>query len=386
MHVVIDYTYAICQQEGVARYTRSLVDALAQIDTEDRITLFSTERPRLHRGFPVAPNMRPIVVPIGSRAMAVMWQRARLPVSMEAFTGPADVVHGPFLLPRSIAMRSVITIHDVAHLTIPDYVAPSNARYLKKLIHRIAKHADHVITDSACTANDLESLLGVPREKVTAVHLGVDRKFAPVRDSAQLADFDARYGMMHPLVLAIGTIEPRKRYDALVAAFAHARTSPGGPRMLAIAGPRGWRAEETVAAINTYDVADSVKLLDFVPEADLATLYSTADVLAMPARYEGFGLPTIEAMACGTPVVCSATGSLPEVTGDAAIHVNVEAEGALANALTRVLADEGLRQTLIARGLERARDYTWERAARAVLDVYRMVAKTRHVHAKRNED
>lgn len=376
MRIVIDYTYAICQREGVARYTRQLVDALTRIDTEDSITLFSSERPR-SQGFPTAANIRPKVVPIGSRAMAAMWQRARLPIPIELFAGPAEVVHGPFMLPPALKASGVVTIHDVAHLTIPGYVEPKNAAYLQSLLPRVARRARHIIADSQRTADDLAARLDIPPSKITVVHLGVDPRLAPVHDPTRSAALDARYGLRHPFVLAVGTIEPRKRYEALVAAFAQARSAQNGPHMLAIAGPLGWRADEALAAIEAYGVQDAVKVLDFVPDADLATLYSSADVLAMPARYEGFGLPTVEAMACGTPVVCSDSGSLPEVTGDAAIHVNVDEDGALAAAIERVLTDASLREGMIARGLERAKQFSWEQAARLTLGVYQAVETSR---------
>jgi len=378
MRIAIDYTSAVTQREGIGRYTRSLVDALTRLDTDDRITLFSSERPRADLGFPVARNIRRRVFPVGSRAMTILWHRARVPLPLEAFAGRADVLHGPdFSPPPALGMRRIATIHDVAYLAAPDFVAPSLIAYLHSIVPRTVRHTAHLIVDSQRTADDVVALLGVPREKITVVYLGVDAKFAPVRDPQRLAELDARYGLAHPLVLALGTIEPRKRYDKLIAAFAQARLAPGGPKMLAIAGPRGWRAEETIAAVRTHGVEDAVKFLSFVPEADIVTLYSTADVLAMPARYEGFGLPAVEAMACGTPVVTSTTGSLPEVTGDAALHADVDAAGALADALVRVTSDATLRETLTARGRERAAGFTWETAARQVLDVYRRVAGNR---------
>ncbi len=384
MRIVIEYTYAICQQEGVARYTRSLVDALTQIDTEDRITLFSTERPRPDRGFPVAPNVRPVVVPIGSRAMAVMWDRIRLPVPIEVFTGLADVIHGPFLLPPSIAMRSILTVHDLSFLTHPECSVPNHAAYLSKAVPRSVNSADHIIAVSEHTARDLVELLRTPRHKISVIHLGVDPMFAPVRDPEQLGALDARYGLQHPFVLAVGTIAPRKNYPGLIAAFAQARRAPNGPRMLVISGRKGWLWDKTFEAVQIHDVADAVRFLDHVPESDLPTLYSTADVLALPSLSEGFGLPVIEAMSCGTPVVCSDGGSLPEIAGDAAIVVSVDNEAALADALMRVVGDAALRETLIARGLQRARLFTWERAARASLEVYSMVTKIGHVRAKQN--
>lgn len=384
MRIAIDYTPAITQQEGIGRYTRDLVGALARLDTEDRITLFSSERPSAARGFATGPNVRSRVFPVGPRAMTILWHRAHAPLPLELFTGGADVLHGPdFAPPPALGMRRIATIHDLAYLAVPDFVAPSLVAYLGKAVPRTAKRAAHLIVDSQSTADDVVSLLGVPREKVSVVYLGVDPKFAPLAERERLAELDARYGLAHPLVLALGTVEPRKRYDKLIEAFARARTAPGGPKMLAIAGPKGWRAEDTVAAARTFGVEDAVKFLSFVPEADIVALYNTADVFAMPARYEGFGLPAAEAMACGTPVVTSNTGSLPEVTGDGALHVEVDTEGALADALVRATTDEQLREALIARGRERAATFTWERAARQVLDVYQRVGGDRKKAATR---
>lgn len=376
MRIAIDYTTAIAQGAGIGRYTRDLIAALIRLDTSDRITLFSSERPRAERGFPTAPNVRSRVLPIGSRNTTILWQRARVPLPLETFTGRADVLHGPdFAVPPTLGMRRIVTIHDLAYLAAPDFIAPKLVAYLGKLVPRMLRRAEHVIADSRHTADDIARLFGTPREKISAIYLGVDSRFHPVRDPVRLAELDARLGLEHPLVLALGTIEPRKRYDALIAAFAAARTAPNGPRMLAISGNGGWRAEETYTAAKAYGVADAVKFLRFIPEADIATLYSTADVFAMPARYEGFGLPAVEAMACGTPVVTSDTGSLPEVTGDAALHVSIDQDGALADALVRLASDASLREALVTRGLEHVRTLTWERAAQQVLGVYEEVVK-----------
>ncbi len=374
MRIAIDYTSAIAQQGGIGRYTRSLVAAMAQLDSVDTLQLFSAERPVAQRTFPKAPNVHCRVFPIGSRWMTILWQRARVPLPMGFFTGSADVLHGPdFALPPAPGMRRIATIHDVAYLTAPEVVAPQNVAYLSSVVRRTVARAHHIITDSQCSANDVVRLLGVPRDRVTAIHLGIERRFAPEQDPARKAELDARYGLEHPFILAVGTIEPRKRYDALIAAFSRARSQPGGPRMLAIAGPKGWRADETLDAVRVHRVANAVKFLDFVPDTELPSLYSTADVLAMPARYEGFGFPVVEAMACGTPVVYSNTGSLPEVVGDAGLVVDVAAEGALADALARATSDAGLRAELSRRGIERAATFTWERTARQTLEVYRAV-------------
>jgi glycosyltransferase involved in cell wall biosynthesis len=383
MRIAIDYTTAIASRHGIGRYTRSLVDALIQLDAGDHITLFSSERPRGDLGFPEQANVRRRIFPIGYRAMTILWDRARFPLPFELLAGRADVLHGPgFAPPPAFGMPRIATVHDLASFTVPDFVAPRFVAYQRALFPRTMKHAAHLIADSQCTADDLVSILGVPREKITVVHLGVDPKFTPLRDHARLAEIDARYGLTHPLVLALGNIERRKRYDKLVEAFALAHAVPGGPKMLAIAGSPGWGAEETLSAVRKFGVEDTVTFLQYLPEADIVPLYSTADVFAMPSRYEGFGLPAVEAMACGTPVVCSDAGSLPEVTGDAALGVAVDQDGALADALARAVSDATLRDALIARGQERARTFTWERAAREVRNVYCAVVET-HVGAGR---
>jgi glycosyltransferase involved in cell wall biosynthesis len=312
MRVVIDYTSALAQVAGVGRYTRSLVDALTRVDGQSDFVLFSSERPRPPRTVPCASNVRLRVVPIGNRLMTIVWQRARLPLPLELFTGPASVLHAPdFTLPPTLGMRSIVTIHDLAFLAHPECAVPSLVAFLSAAVPRAVQAADRVVADSERTAQDLVERLGVPRAKIDVIYLGADPMFMPVRDGERLAAFDARYGLQHPLALAVGTIEPRKNYPDLIAAFASARRALDGPRMLAIAGRKGWLWDATFAAVEEHGVADAVRFLEYVPEAGLATLYSSADVLVMPSLYEGFGLPVVEAMACGTPVVCSDGGSLP---------------------------------------------------------------------------
>ncbi len=211
------------------------------------------------------------------------------------------------------------------------------------------------------------------RERITVITPGVDDSFAPVTDAQALATIDARYRLEHPLTLAVGTIEPRKNYDQLIAAFAQARRQPGGPRMLAIAGRRGWLYEGVFRAIEEYDVGGAVRFLEYVPDADLAALYSTADVLAMPSAFEGFGIPVIEAMACGTPVICSDGGALPEVAGAAALVVPVGDIGQLAEALVGVTSDAARRERMRVLGLNRASQFRWEHAARQHLEVYHRI-------------
>jgi glycosyltransferase involved in cell wall biosynthesis len=390
MRIAIDYTPAIAQNAGIGRYTRSLVDALARLESGDEYLLLSADAPTAARPFPSAAALRPHIIrlagrPIGSRRLTVLWHHLRLPLPVEMLPGQVDVFHGTdFALPPALGLPRVVTIHDLAFLTHPQYATVPLARYLAWVVPRSLRRADAVIAISETTADDIVARYGVARDRITVIMPGVDASFAPVIDRQALATIDARYRLEHPLALAVGTIEPRKRYDYLIAAFAQARQQPGGPRMLAIAGRRGWLYDSVFQAVEEHRVANAVRFLDYVPEDDLAALYSTADVLAMPSAYEGFGMPVIEAMACGTPVVCSDGGALPEAAGDAALIVPVDDIASLADALVAVTSETTRQEAMRARGLARAAEFTWERVARLHLEVYHRVGRNRkHGHDER---
>lgn len=376
MRIAIDYTPAIAQRAGIGRYTRDLVEALAQVDSDDRFTLFSAEPPTPDRGFPTTANMTSRVFGVGNRHMTIFWQRLRAPVPAELFMGNADLIHGPdFILPPALRARRVVTVHDLAFLTHPECAVPKLVSYLSRVVPRALRAADHVISVSQRTADDLHTLLGVPSEKITVIPLGVDPAFTAEVDEQAVAAVREKYGLEGPVALAVGTIEPRKNYEGLVAAFERARQAADGPRTLVIAGRKGWLYEGVFAAVERLGLTEHVRFLDYIPDGELATLYHAAAVVAVPSLYEGFGIPVLEAMASGTPVVCSDGGSLPEVAGDAALVVPVADTDALSDALVRATGDAGLRTSLIQRGRERVAGFTWEAAARAHVQVYHETVK-----------
>jgi glycosyltransferase involved in cell wall biosynthesis len=371
MRIGIDFTPAISQSAGIARYTRDLVTALARLDTPDRFTLFSAERPTKDRGIPDAPNFDTRIVPLGNRNATILWQRLRAPLPIELLAGNMRVFHGPdFILPPTLRARRVVTIHDLAFVTNPECAVPSLVSYLNAVVPRAVRAADRVIAVSRNTADDLAERLGVPRDKIDVIHLGISPAFTPQVDAAAVAALRSKYALERPFVLAVGTIEPRKNYELLIRAFAAARRDPAGPQRLVIAGKPGWLYEGVYNAVEELGLRESVTFLDYLPEGELPTLYHAAAAVAMPSIYEGFGIPVVEAMASGTPVVCSTGGSLPEVAGEAALLVPPTDESALAQALVQIVNDDALRATLRARGLERATLFNWDAAARAHLAVY----------------
>ncbi len=376
MRILFDYTAAIAQGAGIGRYTRSLMNALLRVDHEDRFTLFSAERPTAERPFPSATNARTVTGPLDNRRMTILWHRLRVPLPIEALAGRADVFHAPdFSLPPTIGARKVVTVHDLAFMTHPECAVPALRAYLNRVVPYAVRRADHIIAVSQSTADDLVELLGVAPKKISVIHLGVDPSVGRVDDPDTLSAAEARYGLRRPFALAVGTIEPRKNFARLIEAFALARKAPGGPAQLVIAGRKGWLYDDVFETVERLGLHDDVRFLDYVADTDLSTLYSLASVVAMPSLYEGFGIPVVEAMACGTPVVASSAGSLPEIVGSAGLLAAPEDVDALADALTRAVSDQALRSQLVARGYERVGAFDWDVAARQHVAVYHEVAK-----------
>ncbi len=368
----IDYTPAHEQGGGIGRYVRQLVAALARLDKANEYRLFvaGAAAPAL----PPAPgsNFGWAAVPVSSRNFARLWHRLYLPLSVELFTGRINLFHATdFVLPPLLAStRSLLTVHDLSFVRVPEAASPRLKAYLDQVVPRSVHRADHVLADSQATKDDLVALYGVPPHKITVLLSGVDSRFKPINDPKTLANVRQKYALPErPYILSVGTVQPRKNYGRLIEALARLRAA-GRSIDLVIVGGRGWLEDPIYAAIQRAAVHDYVHFTGFADDEDLPALYSAAACVAIPSLYEGFGLPVLEAMACGTPVVTSNLSSLPEVAGDAALTIAPTDLDALTSALERLLDDESLRTTLSARGLERVKSFTWERAARQLLEIY----------------
>ncbi len=363
----IDYTAAARQGGGIGRYTRELVAALFRLESAHRYTLLAATGGLLddgwRAGLAAAAHIR--TLPLSDDWLARLWQRLRLPIPVEVITGRLDLFYSPdFVLPPTLGgVRTLLTVHDLSFLHYPDAFVPSLRRYLERVVPRAVARADRVLADSESTRTDLVTHLNVPPDQVEVLYSGVDARFCPAPEPGERERIGERYGIgEHPYVLSVGTVQPRKNYVRLVRAFAQV-TVPRWPGLrLLIAGGQGWLCDEILAEAERH--GDRVRVLGFVDDVDLPALYRHAALFAFPSLYEGFGLPVLEAMACGTPVVCSNTSSLPEVAGEAALLVDPLDIAGLAEGMLWVLADEGQCQEMVARGLARAAQFTWERAAR----------------------
>ncbi|MDW8064251.1 MAG: glycosyltransferase family 1 protein [Anaerolineae bacterium] len=366
--ILIDVTAAVRQGAGIGRYARELTRAILRAFPEHRYTLFYAGPVRFPLTWAEGLGVRQRPAPLPERGMVWLWHRLRLPIPVEALAGPADLVYSPdFLLPPTWPGRpTLLTVHDLSFEIMPETLPEPLVAYLRRNVPRAVRRATHVLADSEATRRDLVRLYGVPEERITVLYSGVDPRFRPVEDEAERARVRARYGLgPWPFVLTVGTVQPRKNYPRLIEAFAalvREGSFPDGH--LVIVGEKGWKAEGTFEAIRRSGLMERIRWLGFVADEDLPALYSAAAAFALVSRYEGFGLPALEAMACGTPVVVSWTSSLPEVAGEAGILVDPDSTASIAEGLRRALTDPEGRAARRAAGLARACRFTWEAAAR----------------------
>jgi glycosyltransferase involved in cell wall biosynthesis len=294
---------------------------------------------------------------------------------VDLFTGPVDVCHFPdFTLPPLRNGKTVLTVHDLSFLVYPEYAEKGLRQYLERVVPPSVAGASLVLADSASTRNDLMVLLDVPPDRVQVLLAGVDPRFAPVVDEATLESTRRKYGINFPYILTISTIEPRKNLIGLMKAFSLLKKTTDSRHKLVIGGGKGWLYQEIFAAAKAIDVADDIIFLGYVAEEDLPALYTMADLFGWVSFYEGFGLPVLEAMACGTPVVGSNRASLPEVMGKAGLLVPPEDIEAIADAFGSILGNEQLAAELAKKGREQARLFSWRSTAEQLLSIYHRLA------------
>ncbi len=375
MRVAIDYTPAIAQGAGVGRYARSLVEALLRsgLEPEDRLVLWAARPKRLVARPPESEWVEVRALPLSERWVTIGWQRLRLPLALERLIGPVDVAHATdFVAPPSHA-PAIASVHDLSFLIAPQFAHPRLRRYLSGAVPRTLRRVSRVVAISEATARDIERCYGFPRERIAVIPVGVDPMFRPASEAERERVLE-RLGISTPYLLIVGTVEPRKNHLTLLRAFE--RLHPRYPDVaLVIVGRPGWLSEPIVAAIERAAESLPIRHLRSVTDADLPALYGASLALVYPSWYEGFGLPVVEAMACGAPVVTSRVGALAEVAGDAALLVDPADPDALADAMSALAEDGSLRAELIRRGAARAAQFSWSQAAEAHLRLYREVAR-----------
>jgi glycosyltransferase involved in cell wall biosynthesis len=385
MLIGIDASRAtVARRTGTETYSLYLIRSLIALESGHRFRLYTKGRPpdgALWTGpAPAGVEVRPIPLPR-------LWTHLRL--SAEMLAHPPDLLFVPsHVLPRAHPRLSVATVHDLGYLYFPEAHRPRDRRYLDWSTGWNARASAAVLADSQATKADLVRAYGVDGSKVHVVYLGRDEAFAPVRAGEVLARVCARYGIAGPYLLYVGTLQPRKNLARLVEAYARLVGNPTEVRdqrrddagiRLVLAGKRGWLYDDLFARVRRLGLEGRVVFPGYVEEGDLPALYSGALAALFPSLYEGFGIPVLEAQACGVPVMTSNNSSLPEVAGDAALLVDPHDVEAIAAAMQRLATDEALRAELVRRGFENIKRFSWEKCARETLAVLESIvdAETR---------
>jgi glycosyltransferase involved in cell wall biosynthesis len=370
MRIGIDVRCAFGKKTGVGYYTYNLLKALFRLDRENDYLLFFNslkEKPEdLFRGENLSLVRPPISLP--NRGLHFFWRYLHFP-KIERFTGPVEVFHSPnYQLIPTRSAATVITVYDVSFLKFPEVTMLTARLHYARKIFEYVRGADLIIAISENTKNDLLELTEITEDKIYIVPGACDERFRPVSDSERLAMVKQKYGVEGDFILFVGTIEPRKNLVRLLRSYHRIRDEIDA--QLLLVGTKGWRDREIYETYEELQLSAKVKFLGYVPEEELPHLYSGALFFVYPSIYEGFGLPPLEAISCGCPVISSDVSSLPEVLGEAALYVNPEDESQMAEAMLRLYNDPHERERLSELGLAQSKMFSWEERARMTLRVY----------------
>ncbi|MBV9850027.1 MAG: glycosyltransferase family 4 protein [Armatimonadetes bacterium] len=382
MRVGIDARTLSGPYTGDRTYWRGLLAGLGAVDRENEYVLYVRKPIEGEPPPGLGPNFRWRTLP--TPEADTLWMLRGFPEALRE--DHIDIAHTQYNIPLLGSPCPVVTtVHDVTFALFPDLFLPRDRWVLNGLVPRSMRRAARVIADSECTRRDILRLYRprIPPEKVTTILLAADSRFRPPpggQESARRAS-NSRYDLGgRPYVLAVGVLQPRKNLALLLDAFALIKLGPTAPpHRLVIAGKRGWKNDELDRHLEALpdEVRQEIVFTGYVPDGDLPMLYGGADALCFPSRYEGFGLPPLEALACGCPVLCSRTSSLPEVVGDAGLLLPPDDSSAWANALDKLLSSETVRERWRERGPGRAALFSWEKTARETLRVYEEVVGDR---------
>jgi glycosyltransferase involved in cell wall biosynthesis len=355
---------------GIGTYIRNILRQLARFDRQTEYILICGDRDR-DFGLSLGDNFR---VEVDSSKPYSF--REQLTVPWTLVRTRAGLLHEPhYVLPPLTHCRSVVTIHDCIHLRFPQYLPKRGAlAYARAQMGSAAGRSNRILTVSEASKRDILEFFKVAPEKVTVIYNGIDERFATPPPEDKMRAIEERYQLQGEFALYVGNVKPHKNVERLLDAFHLVRQSGLEDLKLVVIGDDISKYAALRRAVHRYNLHKYVRFLGFLPDETLAVVYRLAAVFVFPSLYEGFGLPPLEAMACGTPVVTSNVSSLPEVMGDAALLVDPYSAEAIADAMQRVLTDTTLRSDLSARGLARAGEFSWERSARRVREIYDEVA------------
>lgn len=351
---------------GIGTYIRQLVGALSRLECSHTFSMIIARQ-----------DAEKIIAPSGWKihqsSIAKYSAGEFLRLGYDVRRTGVDLFHSPhYTLPMGLRGRSVVTIHDLIHLKFPATFNVLQRTYARSMIGHALKHAGRIIAISEFTQRDLVLTFGVKEEKVDVIYLGVGEEFRPIHDTKAIGHFRDRFALRNPFILYVGNVKPHKNLDTLVEAF-RGVLAHHNHLDLVLVGEKLSNHKAVWSKVRAFKIEPHVKELGRLSREDLVCAYNAAEVLVLPSRYEGFGLPALEAMACGTPVIVSNAGSLPEIVGVAAMIFQLDNQGALEDAIKATMTDSSLRKDLVKRGLERVKKFSWDETARKTLEVYESV-------------
>ncbi|WP_322800443.1 glycosyltransferase family 1 protein [Thermoflexus sp.] len=351
---------------GIHRYIDEVLRRLPRVAPHIAFTAFigprscAPEAPGIRWVRTTWPTHRPVV--------RILWEQLVMPLLLARERW--DLLHAmAFVAPLAVRLPVVVTVYDLSFVRHPEAFRAWNRIYLRLFTRLTCRRAAGILTISQAAREDLIRLWKLPPEQIEVAHPGVDPRFRPLPEG-EVAAFRARYGLPDSFILYVGTLEPRKNLGVLLEAIARLR--PSVP--LILVGGQGWKPAFR-PRLQALEREGRARWIGFVPDAELPLWYNAATLLAYPSRYEGFGMPPLEAMACGTPVIAARASSLPEVVGEAGFLVDPDDIEAWAEGIQTLLRDHALREMLRARGLTRARQFSWERTARVIVEFYNKIAQ-----------
>lgn len=377
MRIAIDLTPIPSQKTGVGKYAMSLIDTLAEQDRGNHYWLFVKKAQRQDFD-PQKANFHLISCSniIQNRIVRVLWEQLVLPLRL--ITRRIELLHSiHYTTPIVAACKRVVTFHDMTFFLFPDKHTLVKRIFFRLSIPLSAKIATRLIAVSRSTKTDMEKVLNVPENKIDVIHETVDFAYRPLHDAKAINRIKWKYGIQDKYILYVGTLEPRKNIGRLIQAYGKLVLENRITQNLVIAGKKGWAYQEIYDVVEKLspDCKKKIIFTGYVQEADLPLLYSGADLFVYPSLYEGFGIPPLEAMACGVPTISSKVSSLPEVVGGAGILVDPYDVEELAQSIHKVLTDEELREQLRQKGVRKAQEFSSEKLAKEMLKTYRKALK-----------
>jgi len=373
MRIALNAHLLSAQRFGIWTYVFNLLKGLSDLDNTNDYSVFSNS---VKIEF-LKDRFKVIKSPLNTSDpnIRVLWEHLIMPFMLN--NGKIDIFHNPdHILPLlPIKAKKIITVHDLSFYKFPETFPFMKRTYKRGLTPRSIKLADKIIAVSNSTKNDMIDLFDVDEEKIRVVHVGVSQEFVKIDDPSALSCFRKGRGLPQRFVLFLGTIEKRKNLERLIDAFSMAVRKGGIPHKLVIAGKKGWLYKDLFKKIDDEGLRDKIVFISDMKQSELPLLYNLAELFIYPSIYEGFGLPVLESMACGTAVITSNVSSLPEVAGKAALLIDPYNIEEISSAMIKVLSDAALRGSMIEKGLVQAAQFSWKNCAKHTLEVYEGMLK-----------